>query len=105
MIAALDFEHEGKKYTCTVEKPKKGKGSGWWWFQVSGDTHRYAPFHAASSDTKASVQSRIIEYYATHMAARAAPPPQRGHWSRRGQQNGAAAKAPAAAASGSKVKK
>ena len=90
MIRSLDFENEGKKYTAVVE-PLGAAGQDWWWFRVSGDTHRYAPFHAAKSDTKDNVRTRIVAYYLGHLAARAAPPPMRGHWARKQQ---AAAGAP-----------
>jgi hypothetical protein len=83
MIGAFEFENDGKKYSCAVEQSRFTQDQPWWWFQVSGDTHRYAPFQALASDTRQSVRSRVVAYYTNHIARRAAPPPPRGHWARR----------------------
>ena len=80
MIGPFEFEENGKTYRCTIQP---AQGQPWWWFQVSGDANRYAPFQAASKDTRESVRARIVSYYANHLAARFAPPPPRGHWSNR----------------------
>jgi hypothetical protein len=93
MIKGFDFEHDSKTYHCSVEPLRAQGGEPWWWFNVSGDPNRYAPFHAAGSDTRDSVKTRIVEYYTNHLARRLAPPVPRGRWQRQGQ--GAAA-APAA---------
>ena len=82
MIKGFDFEHDNKTYHCTVEPPRTPDGQAWWWFNVSGDPNRYAPFHAAGSDTRDSVKTRIVEYYANHVARRLAPPVPRGRWQR-----------------------
>ena len=82
MIKGFDFEHDSKTYRCTVEPLRPSGGDPWWWFNVSGDPNRYAPFHAASSDTRDSVKTRIVEYYANHIARRLAPPVPRGKWQR-----------------------
>jgi hypothetical protein len=79
MIKGFDFEHDSKTYHCSVEPLR---GDSWWWFNVSGDPNRYAPFHAAGSDTRDSVKTRIVEYYANHIARRLAPPVPRGRWQR-----------------------
>ena len=53
MIKGFEFEHEERTYHCTVEPLRAhGGGDAWWWFNVSGDPNRYAPFHAAGSDTR-----------------------------------------------------
>jgi hypothetical protein len=76
----LHFEHNGRTYDCRVEAlASRGQGSAWWWFAVSGDQHRYAPFQASSDDVTASVQDRIVTYYEALLAHRAAPAVQR-HW-------------------------
>ncbi len=48
-------------------------GDGWWWFGVTGDRQRYAPFHRAKDDTAAQVQERIVSYYEDLVARRAMP--------------------------------
>jgi hypothetical protein len=85
MIGAFDFEDGGRTYSCVVEDLSRGRNQLWWWFRVSGDGHRYAPFTAASEDTLESVRSRILEYYNNHLARRSAPALPRGSWGRRPQ--------------------
>lgn len=96
MIGDFHFEEDGRTYTCSVEPPRGGRTEAWWWFAVSGDQQRYAPFQAATSDTKESVRSRIAAFYSELLVKRAEPAQPRHHWARRGN-NGAAA-APTAAA-------
>jgi hypothetical protein len=97
MIKGFDFEHDSKTYRCSVEPLRPSGGEPWWWFNVSGDPNRYAPFHASSSDTRDSVKTRIVEYYANHIARRLAPPVPRGRWQRQGAGAAEAAAAPAPA--------
>src|SRR6266550_7957444 len=74
MIKGFDFEHDGRTFSCCVEAPLKSRPEKWWWFRVStDDRHRYAPFEAAASDTRANVEKRILAYYASLLAARARP--------------------------------
>ncbi len=54
----------------------------WWWFGVSGDKQRYAPFRAVAGDTQYAIQSRISLYYRELMARRAMPAVP---WHRRGR--------------------
>ncbi|MDQ3698752.1 MAG: hypothetical protein M3373_12135 [Gemmatimonadota bacterium] len=83
MIAAFHFEEDGRKYSCRVEESRAARAEPWWWFGVSGDTHRYAPFHAAPGDTQDSVRARIVTYY-TELLFRRSQPAQ--HWARRGKR-------------------
>jgi hypothetical protein len=83
MIGPFEFEHDGRTYACVVEQSRAVGGGVWWWFRVSGDAHRYAPFRAAAGDTRESVRSRIVAYYTNRLARRSAPPPARGYWARR----------------------
>ena len=71
MIAGFEFEESGRKYTCTVEQHQAVPADAWWWFGVTADRHRYAPFRAVSGDTRNSVQSRIVAYYGSILARRA----------------------------------
>lgn len=67
--SAFDFEDEGRRYSCRVEALREGMGE-WWWFDVSGDANRYAPFRADASDTEQSVRSRVLTFYAERLAPR-----------------------------------
>ncbi len=49
MIGAFTFEQDGRTYTCSPEK-SAAPGGTWWWFAVSRDSHRYAPFQAPTRD-------------------------------------------------------
>ncbi len=71
LVRAFDFEEGGRAYTCRIEK-RNELADAWWWFQVSGDAQRYAPFRAAVDDTKGAVQLRIAMYYREVMARRQA---------------------------------
>jgi hypothetical protein len=97
MLSEFQFVDDGRTFTCKVEKPRAPRTESWWWFGVSGDGHRYAPFQADAKDTQKSVQARIVAYYNEHLARRAAPAMQRQHWSQRGKGVTPAAKAGAAA--------
>lgn len=66
MRGAFDFEDDGRTYACRVEEAGHGPREAWWWFTVSGDGGRYAPFRAAVGDTEASVRPRVVAYYARH---------------------------------------
>ncbi|HVO35450.1 MAG TPA: hypothetical protein VMT21_07790 [Gemmatimonadales bacterium] len=96
MLRSFSFVHNNRTYTCQREEPNGSQAEAWWWFTVSHDGNRYAPFHAASRDTRASVQERIVAYYSNHLAHRAMT--DREHWARRSKA--AAGSKPAA---GSKV--
>ena len=94
MIKGFEFTDGDLTYTCTVEKRRSPGAEPWWWFGVSGDGHRYAPFQATAGDTQESVRSRIVSYYKEHLVRKAAPAPTRQHWASRGK--GGAATPPAA---------
>ena len=98
MIKAFDFTDGDRTYTCTVEKRRSPGAEAWWWFGVSGDGHRYAPFQAVSTDTQESVRTRIVSYYREHLIRKATPAPARQHWASRGKTPAAPAAAPAAPA-------
>ena len=63
MTENFDFEDGGRKYTCSIEAPQSTRADAWWWFDVTGDRYRYAPFRAEAGDTKRGVQSKILAYY------------------------------------------
>lgn len=70
MIAAFSFFHDNRTYNCYPERREGEQSEMWWWFTVTHDQNRYAPFLARPSDTRASTQSRIVAYYANHLAHR-----------------------------------
>ena len=76
MIEAFEFADGDKTYRCQVRMPA-GSGEPWWWFTVSGDQQNYAPFRAEKSDTKKTVQPRIVGFYKHRLARLAEPPVQR----------------------------
>lgn len=67
---AFDFVDSGRTYTCRVEELHRGRPEPWWWFDVSGDRSRYAPFRAVDDDTETSVQDRMVAYYEDLVARR-----------------------------------
>ncbi len=70
----FQFEEDGNTFYCSVEEPRHAGSAAWWWFRLeTGGTTRYAPFEAATSDTKKSVQKRILSYYAELLAIKARP--------------------------------
>lgn len=73
-VGAFEFEEGGRLYRCSVERERSARTGAWWWFHVSGDAQRYAPFHPEPDDTKNSVRMRIVNYYNALLARRAMPP-------------------------------
>jgi hypothetical protein len=97
LIEGFEFIHGDRKFVCSVERPWPNSKDAWWWFTVSADErHRYAPFQAASSDTRASVRTRIVAYYENLLARRAEPPTS--YWRRGAPQNANGAQGNGAAA-------
>jgi hypothetical protein len=70
---SVDFINDGRTFSCSVAPRSASETALWWWFRVSSDGSRYAPFLASSDDTPASIQSRIVAYYDDLLARRAAP--------------------------------
>jgi len=77
----FDFEDDSRTFSCRIEK-RNELAEPWWWFKVSGDKQRYAPFRAAPGDTKYAIQSRITLYYRDLLVRRATPAVP---WHRRGR--------------------
>jgi hypothetical protein len=73
-VTAFEFEDSGRLYRCCVEGERSTRAGEWWWFHVSGDAQRYAPFHPQPGDTKNSVRARIVDYYNALLTRRAMPP-------------------------------
>jgi hypothetical protein len=83
MLRSFSFVHNNRTYACHREEAPGSQTDAWWWFTISHDGNRYAPFRALARDTRASVQSRIVAYYSNHLAHRAMT--DREHWARRGK--------------------
>ncbi len=73
MIKGFEFTEGGRDYSCCVEQQFGQNGENWWWFSVSSDGQRYAPFQASRDDTRTSVQKRIVEFYEHRLWVRAQP--------------------------------
>jgi hypothetical protein len=77
----FEFVDEGRRFFCSVEVPRQEGMAPWWWFRLdTAETTRYAPFEASARDTKQSVRSRIVAYYAELLAIEARPAHQRPAW-------------------------
>lgn len=77
----FEFVDSGRKFFCSVEVPSQKGMPPWWWFRLeTGESTRYAPFEASESDTKDSVQARIVAYYEQLLAIQARPVHQRPAW-------------------------
>lgn len=68
-VARFTFEDEGRTFVCQIEGTSPLRQ--WWWFTVSGEAHRFAPFQPGAEDTVGSVQLRIMSYYRELLARRA----------------------------------
>jgi hypothetical protein len=80
-LKEFEFENDGQKFFCSVEVPRQQGMSPWWWFRLDASgTTRYAPFEASPSDTKQSVRTRIIAFYAELRAIETRPAYQRPAW-------------------------
>lgn len=93
--AAFDFMDGGRTYTCRVEAPRRGRAEAWWWFGVTGDDARYAPFQAVADDTPDSVRPRVVAYYEDRLARRGVPWQDRGDAAEGAAAEGAAPARPA----------
>jgi len=69
-MKAFDFVEGDREYTCRVEEQRRDPKESWWWFGVTGDRSRYAPFRASSADTEDSVRARVLAYYDERLAPR-----------------------------------
>ena len=79
MIQDFEFVEDGRTFFCSVETPRHAGMPPWWWFHLDDNERstRHAPFAASPGDTKRSVQTRIIAYYAELLAIKARPVYQR----------------------------
>lgn len=78
-IASFTFEADDRTFVCQIEGGRTHVRQ-WWWFTVSGESHRFAPFQPDTEDTVWSVQSRILSYYRELVSRRALVLDQRETW-------------------------
>jgi hypothetical protein len=96
MPQEFEFVDSGRKFICSVEVPSRTGMTAWWWFRLeSGETTRYAPFEASATDTRQSVQARIIAYYQQLLAIQARPAYQKPAWKKPERPAAAGETAPA----------
>lgn len=89
-LVRFTFEADDRTFVCQIEG--RSHLRQWWWFTVSGEAHRFAPFQPSAEDTVASVQFRILSYYRELVARRALVLDPRDAWELR-RKNLAALKA------------
>ena len=102
MTKGFEFEKDGRHFLCTIEERKGVPNDAWWWFAVSGDAQRYAPFRASREDTQANVEQRVAKFYADRLFALSQPTERGSHWGKR-NNSGAAKAAAVKAAAGRKA--
>ena len=90
-MEAVQFQDDGKTFTCEAGSSPATPGTLWWWVSVSGEAQRYAAFRKEPGDTAASLRPRVLAYYAQLLADRARPRLTHSSW---GQRRAAPPKAP-----------
>lgn len=85
---AVQFNDAGRTFTCEQGPSPATPGTLWWWISVSGESQRYAAFRVEPTDTPASVQPRILTYYAQLLADRERPRLVRPTWAHRKPASG-----------------
>ncbi len=70
MILPFTFEADDRIFACQIEGGR-ARVRQWWWFTVSGEAYRFAPFQASADDTLENVRFRIVSYYRELVARRA----------------------------------
>ena len=88
---SMRFQDEGRTFNCKAATATATPGEKWWWIEISGEAQRYAAFRAEPGDTAATLQPRVLAYYAQILADRARPKLIRPGW---GQRRAAPAAAP-----------
>lgn len=94
----MEFKDGDRVFVCRAESSPATPRTLWWWISVTGESSRYAAFHAESGDTEARLRPRILAFYQQMLADRARPPMVRQHWAqRRAAPSGAEGATPTAA--------
>ena len=80
--APLEFKDGDRTFLCRAETSPATPDTSWWWVSISGESQRYAAFHAEAGDTPEQVRRRVLRFYADLLAARERPRVIHGPWSR-----------------------
>jgi hypothetical protein len=80
----LEFQNEGRTLTCQKSSSPGTPGVTWWFFAITGESHRYAAFRTEPTDTPQNLKPRIIAAYEKVLADRARPAEFRPRWTRPG---------------------
>ncbi|HEY2376002.1 MAG TPA: hypothetical protein VGH98_08520 [Gemmatimonadaceae bacterium] len=80
VLQPFTFEADDRIFACQIEQGRSRLAQAWWWFTVSGESHRFAPFQPLGGDTLESVRSRVLSYYRELVARRALSLDQRESW-------------------------
>ncbi len=72
-MKSLEFEDDGRTYTCRAESSPATPGMVWWWISVTGESQRYAAFAVQPNDTERNLRPRIRAYYEQLLVNRARP--------------------------------
>jgi hypothetical protein len=81
-LTQLEFENDGRTFKCERAPSAATPDTYWWWVSITGESQRYAAFRAEPNDTKASLQPRVLAYYAQLLVDRARPREIRTGWGR-----------------------
>ena len=91
MLDTFTFQADNLTFACRIEKGRAEGAQPWWWFTVTGEAHRFAPFRPEVEDTVETVRARVLAYYRALVARRDLPLDRRSSWELR-RQNLAALK-------------
>jgi len=80
---AVQFNDGGRTFTCERRSSPATPGTLWWWVSISGESSRYAAFRTEPGDTPASLQPRVVAYYAQLLADRERPRITQPTWAQR----------------------
>ena len=80
MLQPFTFEADERVFACQIEKGRSALTQAWWWFTVSGESHRFAPFQSVADDTIESVRFRVLSYYRDLVARRGLSLDRRESW-------------------------
>ena len=80
----VEFENDGRTFTCRSGPSPATPGTNWWWVSITGESQRYAAFRTERGDTMKNLPPRIVAYYAQLLVDRARPREIRTTWSRGG---------------------
>jgi hypothetical protein len=81
-MKSIEFEDDGRTFTCNAASSPATPGTTWWWVSITGETQRYAAFRVEAGDTAPNLRPRILAYYAQLLADRARPREIRTGWGR-----------------------